>query len=400
MKQFQKHLLAATVGSLVLTSQMTSAEQAASITDALKSGETKLHLRARYESVSQDGTDDADATTLKTRLTYTSGTYQGFGLTLEMDDTTELIDEDYSSGVVQRGTATIADPEVTEVNQAYLSYTTGSSTLKYGRQRILLNNQRFVGGVGWRQDEQTYDAFSVNSKPLDGFDLFYAYVMDVNRIFAETSDHDHESHLLNASFKTSWGKAIGYALMLDNITVPDASSNTYGARWEGRLGEVINYNLEYATQSDAADSSLEYTADYILAELGAGLTSGEIKWNVKGGYEVLGSDDGGKGFATPLATLHAFQGWADKFLETPSVGIEDMYLNVGAKFSRFKVAAIYHSFSSDVEDIDLGSEIDLVAGTNVGPIGLTLKYANYSVGDDYGDLSDTSKVWLMASTTF
>ena len=32
-----------------------------------------------------------------------------------------------------------------------------------------------------------------------------------------------------------------------------------------------------------------------------------------------------KGFTTPLATLHKFQGWADKFLTTPANGLEDLY---------------------------------------------------------------------------
>ena len=43
------------------------------------------------------------------------------------------------------------------------------------------------------------------------------------------------------------------------------------------------------------------------------------------GYEVLGADNG-VGFATPLATGHKFQGWADKFLTTPGDGIEDVYI--------------------------------------------------------------------------
>ena len=48
-------------------------------------------------------------------------------------------------------------------------------------------------------------------------------------------------------------------------------------------------------------------------------------WRIGGGYEVLGADDGAAltSFQTPLATLHKFQGWADKFLTTPPNGIRE-----------------------------------------------------------------------------
>jgi len=42
------------------------------------------------------------------------------------------------------------------------------------------------------------------------------------------------------------------------------------------------------------------------------------------GYEVL-EGNGAIGFATPLATLHAFNGWADMFLTTPANGLKDLY---------------------------------------------------------------------------
>ena len=46
------------------------------------------------------------------------------------------------------------------------------------------------------------------------------------------------------------------------------------------------------------------------------------------GFESLGSDDGVMGFRTPLATLHKFQGTADKFLVTPPGGLEDAFVGV------------------------------------------------------------------------
>ena len=58
--------------------------------------------------------------------------------------------------------------------------------------------------------------------------------------------------------------------------------------------------------------------------------------NLTLGYEVLGSDDGKKGFATPLATGHKFQGFADKFLTTPNDGVQDLYVGV-ARITSYNV---------------------------------------------------------------
>jgi hypothetical protein len=404
MKPFCKKILALAV-SASAASTPAFAQEAASITEALKAGKAQLHLRFRYEDVEEETLEDAAATTLKTRLTYTSGTYEGFGLTLEMDDTTELGKQDYSDGVTNRGTTAIADPEVTEVNQAFISYTKGSTTAKYGRQRIILDNQRFVGGVSWRQDEQTYDGFTLTSKPAAGLALFYGYVTDVNRIFAEAQDHNHESHLLNAKYDTPIGSIIGYGYLLENKTSQGMSSDTFGARWQGKAGKYISYNLEYAQQKDAGENPTNYSADYNLAEINGSIPIGASNINLGLGYELLGSDDGIAAFTTSLATLHAFQGWSDKFLATPAAGIEDTYFSVGTTIKSAKLSLVYHTYSADEGDLDYGSEFGFVVDTKVGPVGLTFKYADYSADAanpvlGVGFTRDTQKLWLTTAVTF
>ena len=47
----------------------------------------------------------------------------------------------------------------------------------------LHGSERFVGGVGWRQNEQTYDGFRATYKGVPGLVLDYAYVDNVNRVF-------------------------------------------------------------------------------------------------------------------------------------------------------------------------------------------------------------------------
>src|SRR5690606_30123568 len=122
--------------------------------------------------------------------------------------------------------------------------------------------------------------------------------------------------------------ASAYAYLIDikDLAAVGLSSDTYGLRWAGQAGESIRYTFEYATQSEAGDAPVEYSADYILAEVGGKLPLSGASLELKVGYEVLGSDDGNKAFTTPLATLHAFQGWTDRFLATPDAGIEDTYV--------------------------------------------------------------------------
>ncbi|WP_339897068.1 alginate export family protein [uncultured Gilvimarinus sp.] len=399
MKKPMVQLMCAVAAAMSVGAQAQEAS-ATSLKEALTEADVKLNLRLRYEDVSWDGLEDSDALTLRTRLSFTSADYHGFGLMLEMDDVTALTDVDYRTAgndASNPGTALIADPEGTEVNQSYLSYQGFGTTFRYGRQRILLDNQRFVGGVGWRQNEQTYDAFSLKNQSIDNVTLFYSYLYNVNRIFGEDNpigDHKHESHLLNANFG-GWdaGSLSAYAYLLDNKTAAALSGDTYGARWMGTLGAAFTYNLEYATQSDAGDNPVSYDADYMLAE--AGLMVGPVK--LGGGYELLGSDNGIAAFSTPLATLHKFQGWTDRFLTTPVDGVEDFYVSVSGALGGVKLLAAYHDLASDYGSTDYGQELDLSAAKQFGPVTVLVKYADYQA-DDFG--SDTQKFWLQLSSVF
>lgn len=365
------------------------------ITEALKDGDVTLNFRLRGEQVDNDATPDkADLTSLRTRLTYKSAAYKGFSGLIEMDDVTHISDFE----------GEILDPEGTEVNQAYVAYTYTDTTVKYGRQRILLDNQRFVGGVGFRQNEQTYDGITVVNKSLPDTTLFFAHIDNVNRIFGEDDargDNENDTYLLNAKYAgLEFGTITGYAYLIDNEDVVKFSTDTYGLRFAGKTG-AFGYALEYATQSDAADNPASYDADYILAE--GSFKVADI--TLKAGYELLGADGTDGQFITPLATLHKFQGWNDKFLGGGSGnitgGIEDTYASASTVVAGIKLSVVYHSLDSDDSKASgydsLGSEVGFVVAKKLGPVGLSLKYSDYSA-DDFS--SDTSKLWLTAQAAF
>jgi hypothetical protein len=378
--------------------------QADSVTEALTSGKVYGDFNLRYEGVEQDNAlDDASALTLRTRLGYSTGSFNGFSATVEMEDSRIVMGQgDYTVGPTGYNVgeySVIADPEHTELDQGFIQYKNKAVTVKLGRQVITMDGHRFVGHVGWRQDRQTFDALSVDYKATKDFAVKYAYVTQRNRIFGEAADLDSKDHLINLSYKTSVGKLVGYSYLLEVDNDTDNALDTVGVSFTGssKAGDTkLLYAVEYATQSSESGAA-DYDADYLKLEGGAvfsGITA-------KLGYEVLGSDDGAYGFSTPLATLHKFNGWSDQFLGTPAQGLVDTYVSLGTKLGGGGLTIAYHGFEADeaTDGVDdLGSELNVSYVKKFGKNYVAgVKYASYSAGDIK---VDADKLWLWVGAKF
>lgn len=424
MKSYLPFCLAATLGVAASVHGQTTAPAApASFTDSLTKGKVSINARLRYESVEQDGLRDADAITARLRLGYTTKAYKGFQAMVEGEAVTPL-NNGYYDGTGPNPAplrATIADPEVYNVNQAWLSYTFEKTKGTLGRQKIILDNARFVGDVGWRQNDQTFDAFLLQDKSLDKTTITYAYIDKVNRVFDDhvgpttpTSqpDWDSQTHLINVAYSgLPIGTLTAYAYLMDfdadvrtavKTAVRNNSNETFGLSLTGTRPLTkdlkASYRLEYARQSDYGNSALSYDADYYLAELGAAYKA----YSFAAGYEVLGSDSGVVGFKTPLATLHAFDGWADVFLATPAAGLTDTYVKAGANLpGAVTLTGFYHVFGTDDGASQLGTEADLVATYKLNKqLSFTAKAAKFwsdQVGAAY---ADRTKLWLQTDYAF
>jgi hypothetical protein len=368
------------------------------IAAAIRDGKTSLGLRYRYESVDQANTlKNASAPTLRTTLGLTSGTVAGWRGLLEFEDVAVVGGQAYNSGSNGRTQySLVRDPVDTEVNQAYLDYAGLSDTLiRWGRQRIIIDNARFVGNVGWRQNEQTFDALTLTNDSVSKLGLSYSYVTNVNTIDGTNVDMSSSLvHLAYTGFSPLSVIAYGYFLDFTNTT-GDSKSLGIRATGETAIGEPIKalYTLEYAKQSEYADAPSTVDADYLFAE--AGVKGAAFMASI--GYEVLGGD-GIYGFSTPLATKHAFNGWADIFLSTPVDGLKDAMLTVGGTVTGVKLEGVYHDFSADNGGANYGTEIDLLAVKKFGDhYTLGAKYANYSA-DSYA--VDTRKYWVWVQAGF
>lgn len=386
------------------SAQLHAETLAEGIGSAIKWGSASVSERYRYEYVDQEGfAEVANASTLKSRFTWTSGTVAGFKGLLEVDNVTSIGNDSYNSTVNgKKSYPVVADPEATVLNQAALAYTAEKWNGMLGRQRIKHGTERFVGSVAWRQLEQTFDAAHLVYAPSTSFNLDYAYSWRINTVFGPDNSNgqlDGGFHLLRADYFISGNHALaGFAYLLDYNNPTTNSSNTYGIEYTGTLLPWLKAHGMYASQSDAGDATLAYDANYYLLEL----TASRHGYYVNPGYEVLGSDDGKKGFATPLATLHKFQGFADKFLTTPKQGIRDTYLTLGGKKYQWEFAATWHDFQTDEASLDLGQELDLVVSRPItnNLTGLA-KYAHYDGSEETTTLAkDTDKAWFMLTATF
>ncbi|MBD3868209.1 MAG: alginate export family protein [Acidobacteria bacterium] len=376
------------------------------LTEALKDGKVNADLRLRYETVEQDNIEeDAEALTFRVRLGYTTGKWFNLSSKVEFAANTAVGIDDYNSSANGMGQyPLIADPQDTQMVQAYLAYNlAGHTTVKAGRQRIILDNARFIGNVGWRQLEQTFDGVSAVTTPIDNFTGVFAHLTNTNQVQGEhnplrSTDLNADVEVLNASWKFGVGTVTGYGYFADMEDAPALSNQTLGVRFTGKRALNNNmallYTAEFAQQSDYSDGMSVIDAEYIHGILGLGMK----KVSVQVGYELLGSNEGMFGFFTPLATLHAHNGWADMFLGTPSEGLEDTYLNVTGEVAGLKLVGVYHDFSSDFGGMDYGSEIDLMVAKKFGKhYSGMIKFADYS-SDGYS--VDTTKIWVMAGASF
>ncbi len=330
-----------------------------------------IDIRARYEIADADGFDVSHALTTRARLGLKTKEWHGFSAFIEGEFTQAIID-DYNAGgggdPLDPANTPINDPETNELNQAYLQYSGHGAVLKLGRQRIIYDNAAFIGNVGWRQNEQTYDAISLTNTSIEGFALNFAWIDQVNRIFGSEAagpfrNLESEIFLFNASYTGIPGITLGgYVYLMDFEDEAPAmqssglDNDTYGIIAKGSFAGIALHG-ELAWQEKAGhlnDRSGFYT------HLTATKTFGDQSLTV--GFEHLDA-----GVQTPLATLHAFNGFADALVaarltgNATQVGITDLYVSHTMPICwGIKWTNVAHIYGDNGIGTDLGYEFDSV----------------------------------------
>lgn len=358
-----------------------------------------LDLRYRVESVSDEAfAEDALAATLRTRLGYRSGELLGWQAYIEFEDVRPLGATDFNSTTNGKTEyPVVADPKDTELNQAYVSHALADGRFVLGRQRINLANQRFFGAVGFRQNEQTYDA-ALLELPVAGGRLQAAYIDRVNRIFGahhpNPASADTQTQTAFVDYERAFGGVTGaaYVHLIEFDDATAASHSNLGLRVSGKPG-AFDWRLEYTTQQDYADGADTIDADYLRGDIGYR----HKNFHIGVYHEVLGSD-GVYAFQTPFATLHAFNGAADKFLTTPVNGLADTALNLDGSMGAWKFGFVYHQYDADEGSADYGTEYGLFAARKFAERwNFRAEIADYSA-EAYS--TDTTKLWFTLQAAY
>jgi hypothetical protein len=277
-----------------------------------------------------------------------------------------------------------------------------------------LDNQRFIGAVNWRQTPQTFDAARLDVKFLQNLTFTTAYLCSRQGVLDKLSTDPCKDQPLNHSavFHLSYKpvKPINMALYAYHFNdVADA----YGANAHGNLAFAkigINYWAEYAHEIVHNDGAKIYdTANYYHLKAGSAFSTPYGKPFVNVGYEHLG-----RYFVTPLATLHAFNGWADVFLKytatSNTYGLNDLYLTLGYNHSKFgKFEGVFHKFTAPKDfpggGNKFGKEIDLLWAKKITKnLSVVAKYAKYNADSEAKNAGiadkDTTKAWFMLTYSF
>ncbi len=428
--------------------------------ESIKDGKPMTNFRLRYESVDQEGfqpapnatqkLDTAHAFTLRSLIGWQTAPYKNFSFAAQLTDVHEFNHNfnDRRENLSEPGKANyanIVDPSFTDVNQLFADWTGIKNTrVRLGRQQVNLDNVRFIGDIGFRQNMQVFDGVSVLNKSIPDTEIFAAHFDQVRQINTELRQGDIE--IVNAKYRISPSESlVGYAYLVDvanlgqnngnplaastaaqggnglgasqdlvKTATTDASSKTFGLRLDGVRKIDDNwkalYTAEYAKQTDYKDGSDLIDAHYFKLGGGAMYNS----WSVRIDHEKLSSNDGKYAFQTPLGTNHLFQGWADQFLATPRQGMEDTFVTVAGSIGKAKLQAEYHVFKSDEKFQSIGklgdkygTEFDAsVMYPFTDKISGKLEYAKFNESDVYGGLSSAARkgdkevVWVTGMVTF
>ncbi|ESQ89128.1 hypothetical protein ABAC460_13745 [Asticcacaulis sp. AC460] len=371
----------------------------------------------RVETVEQKGfAEDANAVTWRNRVGFQTGPVKKLTFIVELENTTAIVD-DYNSTLNGHTTyPTVSDPEVTELNRAQVAWApTASTTVTLGRQRIVLDDGRFVGNSGWRQDEQTFDALRLDTGK-GKFKVTAAYVSRVNRVIGDEKNWNSSSYLLNASYEFGPSlKVVGFAHSLSFTT--DADTPTVADRNNARASSVsiagvratgsrkvnnitLGYAAQYASESDGHDNPQNFRLEEKMVEVSAG-----YKWVTgKVNFESLGGS-GTVGFVSPIGTAHIFQGWADAFSSTGGHktfvnGINDLSYTATVNFPhklKPSLSLVWHDYSTTRLDQKIGTEWGAVATVALTPkFSLMLKHADFERKNPAAPAS-RAKTWIAIS---
>jgi hypothetical protein len=339
-----------------------------------------LDIRARYDYADTSPLDQSNAFTIRERAGIKTMKWNGLSLLAE-GEFTQVLASDFNAAAGPNAfpfdpkNSAVLAPRNVELNQLYVQYEGFDTTAQVGREKIIYDNAAFVGNIGWRQNEQTFDAVTLSNKSIEGLTLKASYINQVNRIFGQEAtsplvaiaptatkpavifdnvrEIDSNVGLLNGSYTGIKGVTLGaYVYLMEFKDNPNWDNNTFGG---SATGDFMGLNLygEMAFQDKAgyfADDDAFYFHGIVTKKFG--------KQSLSVGIEQLN-----EGFKTPLATVHAFNGWSDVYnfgrIQGTHNGLTDTYISHTMPiFFGMKWTNVFHFTGDDEISTGYGWEYD------------------------------------------
>ena len=347
-------------------------------------GEHQLSARTRYQSTNDDWWHDANAATTRVKLTS--------NFTLDNDEQWQLLlqpnyvfvhNDDYNSVSKFNFKSVIPDTQGGSLTQGYLGFTSNNNwQVKAGRQSLSFDNERMIGALEYWQTPQSFDAISAQFNDQINWNIQYAYIDKVHRIFGRDADealptsdprngyltqrpinewgeHKLKAHFVNVGYKTENNvQLVAYNYLIDNQDQALFSSKTLGIRISDEFKPnriKYRYNAEFAWQEDAYNNTDNYQAWYNLVE-----ASIQYKSHIFQLSQETFSQDKGIGFKTSLGTNHKFQGWADVFTSYAGQnGLRDSFATYRGRHKKLRWRFVYHNFKTYGSSQKIGYEFDV-----------------------------------------
>jgi len=391
--------------ALALIPTFVFAEDEKNLAESLAGGKGSVSFYLRYEHISENSFDlDAYGLFLRSQVNYRTHAWNNLDFFIEAADVTSTDDSKYNnngSGSSNNGVTdrpVISDPEETQINQVYLRFRPENTVFLIGREEINYDDQRFVGAVAWRLNHQTFEDLSFENQSLEPVTFNYAFLTRVHRV--NLADQPMTSHFVHVALDLKRiGEITGYAYLLDFSDAGEypLSTNTFGIEFDGSqsVGKThLLYELEFARQVDTAKNPNRVEANYWNIYGGA-----NISWfTLRAAMERLEGNAMDGQFNTTFGTNHKFNGWADRFLTTPTEGLQDVYVRLDGVHGALDWTARYHDFRETDGDGKYGTEFDLQAQYETPwRQEFAVKTAFYSA-DTFS--TNTSKLWIWSTYTF
>ena len=263
-----------------------------------------------------------------------------------------------------------------QVFEAFVTPVLSKNTIvKLGKQRIMLDNQRFFAQNDWRQNAGTHDAvnFIYKSKQLES-NFVLAYNQNKENVWG-----NNYTPIGFSRYKTLGISYLNWKNKKDNIKISvlnyfdgfqATNSNkqnfrfTNGGKIQG-IGKKITLNFGIYYQHGKNPNGKDLSAFYLNPEAVLKLKKSEIKIGaeIKSGNNISKASSTDRGFQYPYGVAHRFNGTMEYFAagyngSAKDIGLIDPYLFLAHDFNqKFSLSIQNHLFFGQHNPINSNGEI-------------------------------------------